>query len=109
MLSAYTWPGNIRELRNVLEQVTLNSDNPRLSAEEFSLALPRIAPMARAGDRRTLKLADVVADAERHAIRSALAAAEGKKILAAELLGISRATLYQKLSSLSSVRGDRRH
>ena len=36
VLSAYAWPGNIRELRNVLEQVTLNSDNPRLSAEEFT-------------------------------------------------------------------------
>jgi len=51
----------------------------------------------------------VVADAERHAIKSALAAAEGKKILAAELLGISRATLYQKLSALAPARGDRRH
>ena len=64
--------------------------------------LPRVAAGARPGERPTLKLADVVADAERSAIRSALAAAEGKKILAAELLGISRATLYQKLSSLTS-------
>ena len=108
VLSAYAWPGNIRELRNILEQVTLNSDSPRLSAEEFSLVLPRVTPMTR-GDRPTLKLADVVADAERNAIRSALAAADGKKILAAELLGISRATLYQKLSAFAPPRGDRRH
>jgi transcriptional regulator with PAS, ATPase and Fis domain len=101
VLSAYAWPGNIRELRNVLEQVTLNSDSPRLSAEEFTLVLPRVARSTRSGDRPTLKLADVVANAERSAIRSALAAAEGKKILAAELLGISRATLYQKLSMLA--------
>ena len=109
VLSAYSWPGNIRELRNVLEQVTMNSDSPRLSAEEFTLVLPRVASMSRAGDRPTLKLADVVADAERGAIRSALAAAEGKKILAAELLGISRATLYQKLSVLATGRSDRSH
>ena len=107
VLSAYSWPGNIRELRNVLEQVTLNSDNPRLSAEEFTLVLPRVASNARSGERPTLKLADVVADAERSAIRSALAAAEGKKVLAAELLGISRATLYQKLSTLATVRDTR--
>ena len=108
-LSAYAWPGNIRELRNVLEQVTINSDNARLSAEEFTLVLPRVAGSTRLGERPTLKLADVVADAERSAIRSALAAAEGKKILAAELLGISRATLYQKLSTLATGRTDRRH
>jgi transcriptional regulator with PAS, ATPase and Fis domain len=109
VLSSYAWPGNIRELRNVLEQVALNSDIPRLSAEEFTLVLPRVASSTRNGDRPTLKLADVVADAERGAIRSALAAAEGKKILAAELLGISRATLYQKLSTLATGRTDRRH
>jgi transcriptional regulator with PAS, ATPase and Fis domain len=110
VLSAYAWPGNIRELRNVLEQVTLNSDNPRLSAEDFTLVLPRVAATARLGERPTLRLADVVADAERSAIRSALAAAEGKKILAAELLGISRATLYQKLSMLATANGrDRSH
>ena len=108
VLSAYAWPGNIRELRNVLEQVTLNSDNPRLSAEEFTpRAAARGAGAARRGDRPTLKLADVVADAERDAIRSALAAAEGKKILAAELLGISRATLYQKLSVARARRAGR--
>jgi transcriptional regulator with PAS, ATPase and Fis domain len=108
VLSAYAWPGNIRELANILEQVSLNSASPRLSAEEFTLVLPRIAAM-RSGERPTLKLADIVADAERSAIRSALAAAEGKKILAAELLGISRATLYQKLSTLAAGRPERRH
>ncbi|MGE5617253.1 MAG: helix-turn-helix domain-containing protein, partial [Bacillota bacterium] len=66
-------------------------------------------PVTRSGERPTLKLADVVADAERGAIRSALAAAEGKKVLAAELLGISRATLYEKLSTLASGRNARRH
>jgi transcriptional regulator with PAS, ATPase and Fis domain len=109
VLAGYGWPGNIRELHNVLEQVTLKSDSPRLSAEEFTLVLPRVSSASRLGARPTLKLADIVADAERGAIRSALAAAEGKKVLAAELLGISRATLYQKLSTLASGRPERRH
>jgi transcriptional regulator with PAS, ATPase and Fis domain len=103
VLCAYSWPGNIRELRNVLEQVAMNSDRTRLSAEEFTLVLPRLPRATSSGERPALKLADIVADAERSAIRSALAAAEGKKILAAELLGISRATLYQKLSTLAST------
>ena len=106
VLASYPWPGNIRELHNVLEQVALNSDSPRLTAEEFTLALPRVPKPPRSGARPRLRLADIVADAERSAIRSALAAAEGKKILAAELLGISRATLYQKLSDLAPVPAD---
>ena len=109
VLAAYSWPGNIRELRNVLEQVTLHSDSLRLSADAFSLALPRLSPAALRGVRPTLRLADIVAEAERNAIRSALAAADGKKILAAEMLGISRATLYEKLSALAPQRGERRH
>ena len=109
VLSMHTWPGNIRELRNVLEQVTLNSDNPRLSAEDFQLVLPPPPVAASTGARQTLKLADVVADAERVAIRSALAAAEGKKVLAAELLGISRATLYEKLSALGAPPTESQH
>ncbi len=100
VLCAYAWPGNIRELANVLEQVALNSDRTRLSAQELTLALPRATKSPSAGLRATLKLADAVADAERHAIRFALAAAQGKKVLAAEFLGISRATLYEKLSAL---------
>jgi len=108
VLSTYPWPGNVRELANVLEHVATNSDKPRLSAEDFSLVLPRARPTSRSGERPTLKLADVVADAERSAIRSALAAAEGKKVLAAELLGISRATLYEKLAALAGD-PDRRH
>jgi len=101
VLSAYAWPGNIRELHNVLEEVALKSDRPRLSAEELALALPRVQRSTKAGSGVALRLADVVADAERNAIRSALAAAQGKKALAAELLGISRATLYEKLSALT--------
>jgi transcriptional regulator with GAF, ATPase, and Fis domain len=65
VLSAYGWPGNIRELSNILEQVSMNSNSPRLSAEEFTLVLPRVAASSPRGERPTLKLADIVADAER--------------------------------------------
>ena len=104
VLAAYPWPGNIRELHNVLEEVALKSDRARLSAEEFALALPRVSRGPKSGKTLALRLSDVVADAERNAIRSALAAAQGKKARAAEILGISRATLYEKLSALAPER-----
>jgi DNA-binding NtrC family response regulator len=104
VLSAYPWPGNLHELRSVLEQVALGAEEAQLTAEDFSLVLPRVSAAVRGSERATLRLADVVADAERSAIRSALAAADGKKVRAAELLGISRATLYQKLSELATAR-----
>ncbi len=59
----------------------MRSDASRLSAEEFSLVLPRLAGPAHAAGRPTLRLADIVADAERNAIRSALAAADGRRSL----------------------------
>lgn len=104
-LAAHDWPGNVRELRNVLEKAVLYSDNKRLSDNEFNTILPtpapgRLSPLLK--DWRPL--ADVVADAERAAISAALHAAGGKKELAAQLLGISRATLYEKLARLQLQR-----
>ncbi len=98
-LAAYHWPGNIRELRNVLEKAVLHSDRTRLEARDFESILPQPAasPIPHAGVR---PLTDAVAEAERAAIRTALVAAKGKKAAAAQLLGISRATLYEKLGQL---------
>ena len=110
----------------VLSAYALAGQHPRAAqrARAGDDALRRAAPVGRgvqpraaaahrpahaAGRPATLRLADVVADAERNAIRSALAAAEGKKILAAELLGISRATLYEKLSALAPRHDGSRH
>ncbi len=110
VLARYAWPGNVRELRNVLEQVTMLTDGPRIAADDFVNILPDAA-VERRRDRsdnrgaRPLPLADAVAVAERSAIRSALAAANGNKMLAARLLGVSRTTLYEKLAGLRSEPG----
>ena len=105
VLSGYAWPGNVRELRNVLEQVTMLAESPRLTAQDFATVLPDAA--VRSGQERRgrqrgepRRLADAVAAAELAVIREALAAANGNKVGAAQLLGISRATLYEKLQLL---------
>ncbi|NRR34155.1 sigma 54-interacting transcriptional regulator [Oxalobacteraceae bacterium] len=99
-LAAYDWPGNVRELRNVLEKAVLHSDSKRLVAEDFATILPQGMSLLSTFAQEVQPLAQVVAEAERKAITAALQAAGGKKIAAAQLLGISRATLYEKLAQL---------
>jgi transcriptional regulator with PAS, ATPase and Fis domain len=99
LLGAQRWPGNVRELRNALEQAAMLTDNARLSAADFAQVLP--APAAPAERRRGAPLRplpQLIAELERSTIQSALAATGGNKVSAAKLLGISRATLYEKLA-----------
>jgi len=96
-LASHAWPGNVRELRNVLEQAAMLTDHPRLTAEDFTAILD---PNERTpGNPQSLPR--LIADLERKSIESALAATHGNKVSAAKLLGISRATLYEKLKELS--------
>lgn len=115
-LCRYEWPGNIRELRNVLEQAALMTDDLVLGARHLQLtpvapmapaAAPTSATLWPAGPAATLPAAPVPlkplpqakAELELRAIREALAATGGNKLAAAKLLGISRATLYEKLAA----------
>jgi transcriptional regulator with PAS, ATPase and Fis domain len=106
-LGAYSWPGNIRELRNVLEKAVMMSDHRRLDRRDFAAVLPIDEP-ANAAHPTMRSLAQAVADAERVAIGAALEAAHGNKSLAAQTLGVSRATLYEKLAQLGVSSHERR-
>ncbi len=105
-LARHTWPGNVRELANVLERGLLMSDADSLEREDFERILPgleaRSAP-APTGRPRTLE--EVQQEAEREAILAAIVAASGNKAQAARNLGISRASLYEKISALG-IAGD---
>jgi transcriptional regulator with PAS, ATPase and Fis domain len=96
-LGGCAWPGNIRELRNVLERAVMMSDARRLEARDFASVLPAVSEQTQAATR---SLAQAVADTERVAIAAALEAAHGNKSLAAQTLGVSRATLYEKMAQL---------
>jgi len=107
MLASQDWRGNIRELRNVLEQAAMRSDTHRIDADHVEQVLrdagiERVPapplPEARARGPRVLRpLAEQVAEVEREAIAAALQATGGNKLAAARLLGISRAKLYERL------------
>jgi transcriptional regulator with PAS, ATPase and Fis domain len=116
-LAAYSWPGNVRELRNALEQAGMLTDNVSLTAEDFASILPLNppagseqkgtsavpGPAARAQLSELRPMAEAVAEVEKNLIRSALQNTAGNKASAARMLGISRATLYQKLVDFEFV------
>jgi transcriptional regulator with PAS, ATPase and Fis domain len=110
-LALYHWPGNVREVRNVLEQAVADRDDEILGPDCFEGLLPEAGPVEEstdetAGDQETPEeatevrpLRETVAEAERRAIVKALEAAGGVRSHAAKLLGISRAQFYEKLGS----------
>ena len=110
LLAAQQWRGNIRELRNVLEQAALRSDSDRLDAALMETVLresglaqvqPALPPEPAPPDAGALlrPLAEQVAELEQRAIATALQSTGGNKLAAARLLGISRATLYERLQA----------
>lgn len=112
LLAGQHWRGNIRELRNVLEQVTMRSDSQRIDAAQLErilreAGLEQIAPpeLPQAGGDADEKaallrpLAQQVAELERRAIAAAMAATGGNKLATSRLLGISRATLYERMTN----------
>jgi DNA-binding NtrC family response regulator len=89
-LAAYSWPGNVRELRNVLERARVLSQKPVLEAADLRLAASSNGPEA-SDELLTLEAL------ERRHIERALERAGGKVARAAQMLGIARSSLYQKL------------
>src|SRR5690606_6326132 len=97
-LLAYDYPGNVRELQNVVQQAAILSTSDRIEADDFdfqgsTVAPPPPQPRTDDGPQR---LADVVDEAERRAIRDALERHGGDATAAANDLGISPTTLWRK-------------
>ncbi|MBA2963445.1 MULTISPECIES: sigma-54 interaction domain-containing protein [Ramlibacter] len=114
LLAAQAWRGNIRELRNVVEQAVMRSDSPRIEPQHLEQVLresgvEQVAPAATSGPApaapsdRLRPLSEQVAEVERAAIAAALLATSGNKVAAARMLGISRAKLYERMSDLQAV------
>jgi len=94
---AYDWPGNVRELRNAVERALLFCRSPQVNIADLPNnfhSLKSMRTVRSAGD--VVKLHEAVVRAEISAIRDALAATGGRRTKAADLLGVSRKTLWEK-------------
>ena len=90
-IEAHAWPGNVRELQNCVKRAVIMADGNVLRAADFGLAPPE-----QGAEVRTLK--DVRDEAERDAVIRVLSRVNGNMSRAAELLGVSRPTLYDLLN-----------
>ncbi len=93
----YSFPGNVRELRNLLERLTVLAPAPRI--ELWNLPLELRGEIPEDHEEEELNLATAVANTEKRCILSALKNTNGNKTEAAELLGISRKNLWEKMKS----------
>jgi transcriptional regulator with PAS, ATPase and Fis domain len=96
IMKSYNWPGNIRELKNVVERLVVLSEQPVITAEQLPIELHNIDQPESADN--VDNLARGVQIVERKMIIDALRKARGKKLKAAKNLGISRPTLDKKIT-----------
>ena len=94
----YSWPGNVRELQNAIEYAVVLARQGIIGVKELPTEI-QLPPELQQSERGTLPRSGVqtLDDLERTAILQALAECRGNKKKAAELLGIQRPTLYNKM------------
>jgi two-component system NtrC family response regulator len=92
-IQGYAWPGNIRELENRINAAVIMAEGKYIGVEDLGLS-------AAAAPARWLNLREVRHRAENEAVRQALAVTRGNVSRAAELLGITRPTLYDLIEKL---------
>ncbi|HEY7725072.1 MAG TPA: sigma-54 dependent transcriptional regulator [Anaeromyxobacteraceae bacterium] len=111
LLRAHAWPGNVRELQNVLQRALLKLPGARLAARDLAGLLPGGAAQDRGLEGLVERILDgpapeggrhdqAVASVERPLFSAALARTGGNQLRAAELLGMNRNTLRERMRAL---------
>ncbi|MBI3895751.1 MAG: sigma-54-dependent Fis family transcriptional regulator [Acidobacteria bacterium] len=98
----YSWPGNVRQLQNVLERLAILHRGAVVEEQDFREALTALDPAENKAENKPGGEESLAGLEEDH-IRKVLAATHGNKTRAAELLGIERKTLYRKLQKMPPV------
>jgi two-component system NtrC family response regulator len=103
-LTRYSWPGNVRQLRNVIERACVLTRSHTIDAEDIDTGAEEIHPIRTALPQSDLPAA--VAQLEKSMIRKALDACGGNRTEAARRLNINRQLLYTKMQRYSLTGGD---
>lgn len=98
LLERHGWPGNVRELQNAMRRLSVMAGSGPITVGTVT-SDPVLAPVLLPADREHEDLSLTLEAGEREQILRALRAARGSRIVAARLLGVSRATLYRKLAA----------
>jgi len=99
-LVRHNWPGNIRELENCIERGVMLCRTGLIDVADLPETVTANAPQADLPPSVNLQLKQILQQAERQAILSAIQAHHGNRRAAASALGINRATLYKKMGRL---------
>ncbi len=94
-LEAYPWPGNVRELENRVKRAVIMAESKQISASDLELG------GSSHDERASFNLREIRDQAERQAVVRALGHVGGKVSQAAELLGVSRPTMYDLLKKFN--------
>lgn len=94
-IEAHPWPGNVREMENVIRRATLMADGPRVTAQDLGLEAPQ------EDEQPPQRLREVRDQAEYNALVRALSHSDGNIAQASSLLGITRPTLYALLDKFN--------
>ena len=96
-LLRYSWPGNVRQLRNLVERIVLLENGPTLGLEHLPQEITEAVNEA-PGDARNSSLS--LAEIEERHIKQVIRMTAGNKSRAARILGISRPTLIERLKRM---------
>jgi DNA-binding NtrC family response regulator len=109
-LEAHNWPGNIRELKNVIEHAAILSDDSVIRAEHLMLQQRTILPATNSSEQvREIRIppeGKSLELIEQEAVRLTLQITRGNRSAAARILGISRPTLGRKLRAALALDHD---
>jgi two-component system response regulator AtoC len=99
-LQEHDWPGNVRELRNIIERAVLLENTEKIGLSSIVIDSGKVSQLSDGTEAEKIKDFSL-AKAERELIARALQETHWQKTKAADLLGISRATLYAKVKQHS--------